>query len=437
MSARLRAAAHRVRLYLAPRIGRFVPAALKARTRGWTALPEAGRAHVPYEPGADPEGVNLIGYLKAEMGLGQGARLYARALEAAGLPHALVSTAVGNASRHRDRTLDGRLSGQPVYNVDLVHVNAEQLPLLHAVLPKETWDRRYRIGVWLWELEDLPESWRGAFDLVDEVWTPSDFTTAAVAKVSPVPVRTVPYGVVAEPAPGRTRASFGLPEDAFLFLSMYDARSFAARKNPEGAVDAFLRAFGPEDVSVGLVVKANQASRADLAALRRRIGGARNVRIVRGTLARGDVDALISCCDAVLGLHRSEGFGLVLAEAMLLGKPVVATGWSGNLEFMDEGTACLVAYRLEPVGGAYPHAAPGARWAEPDLDDAARWMRRLATDAVFRARIAAAGQERIRRDFSPERSGERMRARLAELGLLGGRDGAGAAASEGKGAGTA
>ena len=373
---------------------------------------------VPYDPSAYPPGVNLIGYLTSQMGLGQGARLYARALEAGHVPHVLLDTTVASPSRHGDVEFAGRLAERPVYGTNLVHVNAEQLPRLAAALPAATWNRRFTIGVWLWELAEFPREWTGAFRHVDEIWTPSHFTTHAIARVSPVPVVTVPYGIVAETDPALDRAAFGLPEDAFLFLTLYDVRSYVERKNPYGAIDAFEKAFGTQRTDVLLVVKALNAGPAELNRLQHRIGAARNIRVLSAMLEKRAVHSLIRACDALVSLHRSEGFGLVLAEAMSLGVPVVATGWSANTDFMDEGNSCPVSSHLVDTGGAYVPLRQRQQWAEPDLSHAAAQMRRLVLEPTYRKRIASAGQDTIRLRFSPSVSAAKMSARLHELGLL-------------------
>ena len=399
-----------------PALSKFVQRAVH-RLRYAAAVVHPVR-RVPYDPGAYPPGVNLIGYLTAQMGLGQGARLYARALEAGRIPHILLDTNVASPSHHDDTEFSGRLAERPVFATNLVHVNAEQLPRLAAALPAATWNRRRTIGVWLWELADFPREWTGAFRHVDEIWTPSHFTSNAVARISPVPVVTVPYGIVAEADPALGRTFFGLPEGAFLFLTLYDVRSYVERKNPYGAIDAFEKAFGTQHTDVLLVVKALNAGPGEMARLRRRIGSACNIRVLSATLEKRAVHSLIRACDALVSLHRSEGFGLVLAEAMSLGVPVIATGWSANTDFMDGGNSCPVSYHLVDTGGAYVPMRQRQQWADPDLADAAAQMRRLVLEPSFRRRIAQAGQDTIRLRFSVDASAAKMSARLHELGLL-------------------
>lgn len=376
------------------------------------------RKRVPYEPGAYPCGVNLLGYLKAQMGLGQGARLYAKAIISASVPHAFLNTTVGNPSRHNDNELNGMLSSSFRYNTNIIHVNAEQMPLLYSSYPEAAWNKRYNIGVWLWELESLPEEWQNSFRYLDEIWTPSTFTSQSVQRTSPLPVTTIPYGIEAAVDLACTRETFGLPKDAFLFLCMYDVNSLASRKNPIGAINAFCEAFTKENTDVGLVIKVNNPKPDDIEAIRRQSHGYNNIHIIPSVLEKCRVNALIGLCDVLVSLHRSEGFGLVIAEAMLLGTPVVATNWSANTDFMNSGNSCPVDYRLVDVDKGYYMAKSGQRWAEPEIGHAAAYMQRLFNDGEFKRYISDAGRRTIQEDFSVEKSAKKMKQRLQDLGLL-------------------
>lgn len=372
----------------------------------------------PYQPGEYLSGVNLFGYLKAQMGLGQGARLYARAIDGSGIPYMLLNTTKGNPSKHDDTEWDGKYSSSPLYNTNILHINAEQTPSVCSAYPRSAWSKRYNIGVWLWELEAFPDEWKRSFRYVDEVWTPSNFTSRAVASVSPVPVVTIPYGINADIDPALTRRSFGLPEDQFLFLCMYDVNSMMERKNPSGAIDAYLRAFGKNNPDAGLVVKVNNAGEGDLAALRAHIGDAANIYLISDVFEKRGVNSLIRSCNALVSLHRSEGFGLVIAEAMHLGVPVVATGWSANMDIMNDANSCPVRYRLVDVNSQYYMPHKGQRWADPDLDHAAEYMKNLFNNAEYRYRIAEAGQHTILTDFCIDQCTKKIRKRLKEIGVI-------------------
>lgn len=372
----------------------------------------------PYERGVYPIGINLFGYLKAQMGLGQGARLYAKAISASGIPHILINTTVGNPSSHNDTEWEGRFSPLAKYNVNIIHVNAEQIPMIYSSYPSSTWNKRYNIGVWLWELECFPEEWKPSLQYVNEIWTPSTFTSRAVENATTLPVVTIPYGIYADTDPLCTRDDYHLPQDQFLFLCMYDANSLMKRKNPIGSIDAFLKAFGKNNRDAGLVIKINNATEDELSILDKRVQGARNIHVIPEVMDKRNVNSLIRCCDALVSLHRSEGFGLVIAEAMYLGVPVIATGWSANTDFMTDLNSCPVNYKLIDVGQDYYMSHSGQRWAEPDTDHAAECMKKLRDNADYRKKIAAAGQQTIRTEFTMERSAEKIRRRLLEAGLI-------------------
>jgi glycosyltransferase involved in cell wall biosynthesis len=257
---------------------------------------------------------------------------------------------------------------------------------------------------------------------LDELWAPSRFIQAALraAAHAKVPVLHMPHAVQPEPDPSLSRADLGLPEDRFIFASFFDALSMPERKNPLGAVRAFQRAFTPGDRRAFLLVKGNRAH-LNLEAwsqLRHQVQGWPNIRLWDQVISRPQVHRLIQLCDAVLSLHRSEGFGLVMAEAMALGRVAVATGWSGNLDFMDESNSALVRYDLVKVGKDIGPYEAWQDWAEPDEEHAAALMRRLVEDPSWAAGLAARGAQTLAGDFSYRAAGERMRRRLLEMGAL-------------------
>jgi glycosyltransferase involved in cell wall biosynthesis len=370
----------------------------------------AARPLLPLDKDAATDGVNLVGYIRAEMGLGQAVRLCAEALDAAEVPFTLYDFSPANAMSYGDSTWAERISDTLPYNTNVINLNPPALWQLFSLVGREMWDKRRTIGVWVWELESIPDEWTKGLALVDELWAPSEFVCQALRKATDKPVYRVPHPAKAE-ASGAGREAFGLPADLFLVLAMFDSNSVAGRKNPLGAIRAFRRAFG-EDDGVGIVIKANYPSAADLQMLRDELVGLPHVFLFVDTMPKQRVDDLTAVCDVFLSLHRAEGFGLVLAEAMLLGTPCVATNWSGNTDFMTADTACLVGYDLVTLRedvGVYP---AGARWAEPDIEDAAGWLRRLRSDVEFRDAIAANAHTYAAARLAPAAVGVLIRERL-------------------------
>jgi glycosyltransferase involved in cell wall biosynthesis len=303
----------------------------------------------------------------------------------------------------------------------LLHVNSPLLPLALLRAPRGLVRGRRVIGYWAWELPTVPDTWRAGLPFVHEIWGLSSFTADAFRNWLPPgaaqTVRTVPIPLaVAPPEPAALgRAAFGLPEDAVVVLVSCNLASSFARKNPLGAVAAFRTAFGdrPDRVLVLKIGNPEHFSN-DFSRLREAVGGAGNIRFDTRTLPAADSHALTACADIVLSLHRSEGFGLVPAEAMLLGRAVVATGWSGNMDFMDADSAALVGYRLVPARdprGVFE--APGAEWAEPDIAEAAARLENLADDPAERAALA----ERGRRMAQSRLGDEPLRQALRGIGL--------------------
>ncbi len=373
-----------------------------------------------YQAGAYPQGVNFFGYLMAQMGLGQGARLMAHAIQKSGLPHSLINVWAGNPASHNETEFEPQLVKHPSYNVNIVHVNAEQTPLVRLIYPRRTWDKRYNIAVWLWELEDFPPEWHGEFSHFDEIWTPSSFNSASIQKSTALPVVTIPYGICAETDARFGRRYFNLPEDCFLFLSMYDVNSTMERKNPMGAIDAFCAAFPADFSGAGLVIKINNATPESVQKLSAYVGNRRNIFVISELLTKTQVHSLIKACDVFVSLHRSEGFGLVMAEAMYLGIPAIATNWSSNTDFMKPDNSCLVDFRFADVTDPYYRARHGKRWADPDIGHAAAYMDRLFSDSRYYRRIAEAGCQFIRSEYSVERSAQKIVSRLKSVGVISG-----------------
>jgi len=275
---------------------------------------------------------------------------------------------------------------------------------------------RYRIGSWWWELPDLPDAWREAFAVLDELWVGSRFIYDAVARVSPVPVTYVPPVVEPPQVPPADLAEFGVPAGEMTVLVMFDYRSVWQRKNPDGALEAFRRAFHAGE-RVRLVLKTinGEDYPEAVARLRDAIGGDERVSLVDRFLRRDEVYGLIRACDVYLSLHRSEGFGLTIAEAMAYGRPVVVTDWSGNVDFTTPANSFLVDAPLRELTEDFAPYQRGSHWAEPDLDHAAAQLRRIYADPARAAARAARGRFDVCRQFSTVRVARIVADRLAAI----------------------
>lgn len=361
-----------------------------------------------------PLGVNLAGYLDATLGVGEAARNVAAALRAAGVAVAPLPLA------SRDTVRDAAIEAQPAsHPVTLVCVNPDGMTGAADELGPAALEGRHVIGMWWWEVAALPSRWLRAFDLVDEVWAGSRFVADVFGAVAPVPVVHMPVPVREPVASDKGRAQLGLPIDGFLFGFVFDYASVAARKNPLGLVEAFRRAFPPagEDDAVALVIKTLGGERhaEEHAALLAATAADPRILVLDEHLATADKNALIRALDAYISLHRSEGFGLTIAEAMLLGTPVIATDYGGSRDLASPFNALLVDARPVPIGAGHePYPADG-EWAEPDLDHAAAQMRAAVADPeAGRARALRAREDVLAR-HAPAAAGRAMADRLARV----------------------
>ncbi|GLY64114.1 FkbM family methyltransferase [Amycolatopsis taiwanensis] len=359
------------------------------------------------EPPSDEFGVNLLGYLTAELGVGEMGRIVHDAIQAGGVP--VTSVLEEKAVTNRTGLDRPDTVGSPRYPISLLVVNADQTRTILTNHP-EVGHQRYRIGLWAWELEDFPEWQHEAFGMLDEVWTVSDFCRTAFAAHSPVPVKTVPVPVrdPGEPsAPARERGG------PIRFLFAFDFNSVAERKNPWGTVTAFQRAFPGRD-DVRLTIKTINAKAHPVSAERLRAAVAADDRIelIERYLSVGELHDLYERSACYVSLHRSEGFGLTVAEAMARAMPVISTGYSGTAEFLDASTGWPIPYSMVPVGkGCGPYDAD-AVWADPDLDAAAEAMRQVADDPAEAARRGQAARKHILRTRSMEATAAWLRREL-------------------------
>ncbi|MCU1432628.1 MAG: hypothetical protein JWP95_1733, partial [Actinotalea sp.] len=325
-------------------------------------------------------GWSIVGYAKAELGVGEAGRRLSSAVAHTGVPWEMVGVTVGPMSR-QEHTFRGVLTDDVGYDNSILCANADQTPRLSHMLGLHP-ARGRRIGYWFWELETFPERFHGAFGFVDEVWVASEFNRAAISAVTELPVRVVPLPVQLPTSPTRfTRAQLGLPQERTVFLANFDYLSVIKRKNPLGAIEAYRRAFGPEDGTCLVVKSINGHLRPlDREKVRMAAAGRPDIVLVDGYMSAHEMRAMAELADCVVSLHRSEGYGLNLVDAMARRTPVVATAYSGNMSVMDESTALLVPYELTEVGDDAGPYDSTAHWADPDLDAAAAALRRVVED---------------------------------------------------------
>jgi glycosyltransferase involved in cell wall biosynthesis len=364
-------------------------------------------------------GLNIIGFLTADLGVGESARCMVRAADAAALPTALVPLKLNCKNRLGDLTYAGRLQETNPHGVNVIHLDPPASRDIDHHHGADFLAGKYNIAYFAWELPEFPDAWVPSLDYYDEIWCPSDFTAAAIAMKSAAPVLTMPHAIAfARPVEttAALRARLGLPLGEFLFLSLFDLNSYAERKNPRAVVEAF-RQSGLGGAGAALVLKLQNVAgnESDFAAVRESVRDLPGTVLLTETLSRADIYALEAACDCFVSLHRSEGFGLAVAESMFLGKPVISTDWSATAEFVTPENGCPVrAPRITLVQNHGPYAK-GSTWADPDPAHAAEWMKRLFTDRTFAASLGAAARTTIETRYSPAVIGARYRRRLESI----------------------
>ena len=357
-------------------------------------------------------GVNILSHFCYSSGLRQAALATKKSLENCGVGTSCRDVPVDVASRTGERT---DWLGLEIYPITLL-TNAPTPHFVTAYERSGLFRRNnvYRIAYWYWELETIPEDWVQLAPLINEIWAPTEFIAAAMRARMPVPVYQMAPGVEIGEVERIPRATLGIPEDHCVFLFAFDLHSQIRRKNPHAVIRAFQQAFTPND-KVTLVIKASGGERTpDLAELEQIARGA-NIVLIHRLFSRSASLGLIQLCDCFVSLHRSEGFGLGMAEAMSLGKPVIATNYSGNLDFMNSGNSMLVDFRRVEITENHGNYTKGNFWAEPSVDQAATYMRQVFEDRAAASILGAHAKTEMLKTLSLQAAGQRMVERIREI----------------------
>ncbi|WP_375411262.1 glycosyltransferase [uncultured Bradyrhizobium sp.] len=374
----------------------------------------------PAESNVKRPDVTLVGYFKLTGGIGEVARQTFRCLSRGVLTvdaHDMSPTL--EADRRNETSGPSRFSERIEGRVQIYNMNADQLSILAAELRTRRRDDAYRIAVPFWELYEFPDAWRESFDEIDEIWAPTRFIQAALVRKLSRPVIRMPIALTFKPPHASDREKLGLPKSKFLFFFSFDVLSFYDRKNPAAVYRAFRKAFPPGTAAnVGLVLKCLNGSfvPAKLASLHGELSDDPDVLLIEQTMCREEVLALLNAVDCVVSLHRAEGLGLLVSEAIMLGKPVIATDYSGTTELVLPQTGFPVEYRLIPVlEGQYPHAA--GQWAEPDELHAAWLMRRVYAEPDAAAQKARRARDHLEQNYGFSAVAAKQDARLSKIRL--------------------
>jgi glycosyltransferase involved in cell wall biosynthesis len=361
-------------------------------------------------------GINIAGFVKGEFGIGEGVRANIRSIEAAKIPFA-----INNFQVEWHRNLDTSYQEQHFtndnpYPINLINFNPDGISQFIELRGYGYFEGRYNIGLWAWELPTFPPELQFGFDYFDEIWTVSNHAVEAISALSPIPVIKV-MPSLALPLVSLGREALGLPKDKFIFLFMFDALSTFERKNPGAIIKAFIQAFGKSNPDILLVIKFSNSHHypRQRDAFKALAEQCQSIHLIDGHLMKKEVNALIYNCDCYVSLHRAEGFGLTMAEAMYFGKPTIATAYSSNTEFMNVGNSFLVKYDLVPITEDIGLYKTGNIWAEPDIEHAAAMMHYVFHNYQQAKLVGARGCREIQSLLSPQALGKKIRNRLEHI----------------------
>ena len=362
-------------------------------------------------------GINFIGYSKGELGLGQAMRSMVFSAKEALIPLVVRQFKVRMTSKQLNDSIGPYVSDRCRYPVNIICINPDMLYRLPSWVTYPEWAKTYNIGYWFWELENFPDAWHYATHVVDEIWVATDFIANAMRKSGKKVVK-IPFPLEFDlPAEHLNKTYFGLNPNEFTFLFSFDFNSVPERKNPEAVIRAFKEAFPKGDSSARLILKTMNGGhysefRKSLEVL---IAHDYRIEIRDEYITQDEMHGLIRSTDCYISLHRAEGLALGLAEAMFLGKPTIATGYSGNTDFMNSSNSVLVPFSLVPVpSGAYPNGE-GQFWAEPDISMAAARMQKLVANQKFQENLGSSAALYMRQHHSYQLVGAAIKSELEAL----------------------
>ena len=379
------------------------------------------RSNSDYKPSAQTPksnefGVNLFGYVHAESGVGQSARSNIQSLTSVNIPVSVIDVRLGNISR-MDGHIDASLKGEPAYRTNLFHINADQLEFALGEIGLHVLEDCFNIGFWAWELPDFPVDWASASKYLDEIWTPSEFCKASIEKQVDIPVVVVPHAIWLEHEPSNEAQGLGVDFKPFTFYTMFDCLSVPERKNVRAAIKAFEQAFDSTKDDVQFVVKVlNLDAHNDFSDyLLEEAASNQKIKLIDQYFDRDQVFSLLSRIDCFVSLHRSEGFGLGIAEAMLFGKPVIATDWSGNTDFCNAENSLPVNYELIKLDKNHGPYKKGQTWADPSASHAAAQMKLVFSDEKRARKIGLRAAADVKERLSPSFIGAMLHTRLSRI----------------------
>ncbi|MDN4012872.1 glycosyltransferase [Chryseobacterium gambrini] len=358
-------------------------------------------------------GINISGYINKVLGLGTAVRANINAIKSAKIPFVVNDFNLIMPETTREINFHQIISEENPFEINLIQINPDNLSNTLKTVSPNYFKNKYNIAFWAWELENFPEEFITYFDLFNEIWVPSNFCAEAIAKVSPCPVIKIMHSIEIKDTPYK-RKDFALPDNKFIFMTMFDYHSSIKRKNPIATIDAYEKAFGLNDHKTLLIIKTSISKEfpEDKKLITDRIIDNKSIILIEEIFENEKLYSLINCCDCFVSLHRSEGFGLTMAEAMYLGKPVIATAYSANIEFMNINNYFPVKYNLIKTGNEYYFSSDKDFWADADIDDASQQMSIVFNNRELALSIAQNGQNYVKEFLSPKAIGDKIKHRV-------------------------
>lgn len=362
-------------------------------------------------------GINVFGFIGGEFGLGEAVRLIIKALKKADIPVSLINYDIQTNHRNNDNTYDNYSNNAP-YSINLVLMGPSEGKRILAHYPEDFFKNKYNIFYLNWESEYISSEYVENLRLYDEIWVPAQYCKEIVEKYLTAPVKVIPYPIAIElDNNSDEEAERFYNPDSFNFFFMFDYNSTLERKNTINLINAFEKAFGKTDTTVSLIVKTSKSTKflKEKELLESHINGFKNVKIVEKIYDKQTLYKIIKGCDAYISLHRSEGFGLTMAEAMFFGKPVIATNYSGNLEFMNQENSFLVDYTKTAISASIINYDSNTIWSEPSVDHAAELMKIVKENSEAVKIKAEKGRQTMLQDFSVERIGNLVKEKVQNI----------------------
>jgi len=367
------------------------------------------------------KGVNIFGYLDTDSGVGESARGIVRAFQNVDIPISIINIEQPWLKRD-NKEFSQYFTKKCNYPINIVCVNADQVEhIVDNQLSNDLSKNKYNIGYWYWESDIFPDRYKNAFRYFDEIWVASEYVKKSLKKISPIPIFVIPPLLIKEDIEifdlfDYKKHGLKIGFEDFVFLNIFDSASFWERKNPFGLIKSFKKAFHNK-AKIKLIIKTTEIHKSKIyPRLLKEINNSRNIFLLDKYLPKSEINKLENQVNCYISLHRSEGLGIPLIESMILKKPVIATNFGGNVDFMSSDFSFPVRFQLEKLEhpiGPYPK---NSSWAIPDINHAATIMKFVYEKQKEANKIAEKGSQKIIRFYSPEKIGELIKSRLLEFG---------------------